>query len=57
MARFILCDRCGAVTRTYDLKHVKFAVGETTIHVYDVCDKCYDELKEFMKPIKEEHNA
>ena len=57
MARFVLCDRCGDVTKTSDLKEVKFGVRGTTLYVYDVCKKCYDELQEFMKPKEEEHNG
>ena len=52
MARVALCDRCGAVIRSAIVKQVRFAPNPTSNKVYDVCDKCYDELEECMK-IKE----
>ena len=57
MSRFVLCDRCGAVIRDTIIKQVSFELNPSRITSYDVCDKCYDELEEFMKPKEEEHNA
>ena len=57
MSRFVLCDRCGEVIKSYNLKHVKLVAGENTINLYDVCENCYDELREFMKPKEEERNG
>ena len=57
MARVALCDRCGAVIRGPIIKQVSFELNPSRITSYDVCDKCYDELEEYMKLNKEEHNA
>lgn len=57
MARVALCDRCGAVIRTAVVKQVRFVPNLTSNRVYDVCDKCYDELEKCMKINKEEPNA
>lgn len=56
MARVALCDRCGAVIRGPIIKHVSFELNPSRITVYDVCDKCYDELEKHMKINKEESN-
>ena len=57
MAKIVLCDRCGAVIKTPFIKHVSFEFNPSRITVYDLCDKCYDELEEYMKINKEEQNA
>ena len=53
MARVALCDMCGAVIRDAIVKQVSFAWNPSRITVYDVCDKCYDELEKIMKIKKE----
>ena len=57
MARVALCDRCGALIKDSVIKQISFARDPIHITVYDICDKCYDELDERMKINKEEHNA
>lgn len=57
MATVILCDRCGAVIKTAIVKQVGFTLNPRRMSVYDVCDKCYDELDKCMKINKEEHNG
>lgn len=57
MARIALCDRCGALIKDYDIKQISFARDPIRITVYDVCDKCYDELEKYMKTKKKENNA
>lgn len=49
MARVALCDRCGAVIRDTIVKQISFEWNPSRIEAYDVCDKCYDELRESMK--------
>lgn len=57
MARVALCDRCGAIIRDYIIKQVSFALNPSYKSVvYDVCDKCYDELEKSMKIKKEKDN-
>lgn len=55
MARFALCDRCGAVIRSSTVKQIGFTSTPCCMSVHDVCDECYYELKESMK-IKEDRN-
>ena len=57
MARVALCDRCGALIKDSVIKQISFAWNPSRITVYDVCDKCYDELNECMITKGEEHNA
>ena len=57
MARVALCDRCGAVIKGQIVKQISFAWNPSRVTVYDVCDKCYDELEECMKTKEEEHNG
>ena len=57
MARVALCDRCGALIKDSVIKQISFEWDPIHITVYDVCDKCYDELDEYMKIYKEEHNG
>ena len=56
MARFALCDRCGAIIKTAVIKHVSFESNPSNIKLYDVCDKCYEELEKSMKINKEKAN-
>ena len=50
MARVALCDRCGAIIKTSVIKHVGFSSHDNNLMtVYEVCDKCYDELEKSMK--------
>lgn len=57
MARVVLCDRCGAIIGTSVIKHVGFSSsGNSLMAVYDVCDKCYNELEKYMKIKQETHN-
>lgn len=50
MARVALCDRCGKIIKDYIIKQVSFASNPCyKAVVYDVCDKCYDELKKCME--------
>ena len=56
MARFALCDRCGAIIKTAVIKHVSFESNPSNIKLYDVCDKCYEELEKSMKIKKEKDN-
>ena len=57
MARFALCDRCGAIIKTAVIKHVGFSSHNNNLMtVYEVCDKCYDELEKSMKIKKEKDN-
>ena len=54
MARVALCDRCGEIIRDPIIKQVSFALNPSyKAVVYDVCDKCYDELENIMKIKKE----
>ena len=57
MSRVALCDRCGAVIKDSVIKQISFAWDPSRVTVYDVCDKCYDELNECMITKEEEHNA
>ena len=54
MARVALCDRCGALIKDSVIKQISFAWNPSRITVYDVCDKCYDELEKSMKAKEEE---
>lgn len=57
MARVALCDRCGAIIKTSVIKHVGFSSHDNNLMtVYEVCDKCYDELEKSMKIIWKEDN-
>lgn len=56
MARFALCDRCGVIIKTAVIKHVSFESNPSNIKLYDVCDKCYNELEKSMKIKQETHN-
>ena len=57
MARVALCDRCGALIKDSVIKQISFAWDPCSVTVYDVCDKCYDMLKDCMRTKKEENNA
>ena len=56
MARVALCDRCGALIKDSIIKQISFAWDPIRITVYDVCDKCYDELEKSIKIKQETHN-
>ena len=57
MARVALCDRCGAIIRDAVVKQIGFSLSPKYAPVlYDVCDKCYDELEKSMKINKEKAN-
>lgn len=54
MARVALCDRCGAIIEDFVIKQISFELHPSNITTYDVCDKCYNELEEYMKINKKE---
>lgn len=57
MARVALCDRCGAIIRTSVIKHIGFSsYNNNLMTVYEVCDKCYDELEKSMNINREKEN-
>ena len=49
MGKIVLCDRCEAIIKNAVVKQVRFVASPSCITFYDVCDKCYDRLKEYMK--------
>lgn len=57
MARVALCDRCGAIIEDFVIKQISFELHPSNITTYDVCDKCYDELEEYMKIKEKKYNA